>query len=66
MAIRYRPNGNGNVMVVIPKVMDEITVTIHGGSRSEDCNVVILLSGPDAMICDDKFALVFEVKLENT
>ena len=32
----------------------------------EDCDVVILLSGPDAMICDDKFALVFEVKLENT
>ena len=52
-------------MVVIPKVMDEITVTIHGGSRSEDCNVVILLSGPDAMICDDKFALDLEVKLEN-
>ena len=29
-------------------------------------DVVILLSGPNAMICDDKFALVFEVKLENT
>ena len=28
--------------------------------------VVILLSGPDAMICEDKFALDFEVKLENT
>ena len=31
-----------------------------------NCNVVILLSGPGAMICDDKFALDFEVKLENT
>ena len=36
-----------------------------GFDRSEDCNVSILWSGPSAIICDDKFALVFEVKLEN-
>ena len=42
------------------------SMRIHGGSRWKDCNVDILLSDPDAMICDHKFALVFEMKLENT
>ena len=37
-----------------------------GFDRSEDCNVIILWSGPSAIICDDKFALDFEVKLGNT